>query len=57
MIEKKYEIVDANDEVIASDMDFDCAIVFIKGFRNEYYLEPLELTIREMERVKEQNNE
>ena len=46
MEEKKYTILEGNN-TLASNMSFDMAIVFIKGYRDTYYNEKLDLTIRE----------
>jgi hypothetical protein len=46
MEEKKYTILEGNN-ILASNMTFDMAIVFIKGYKDTYYNEKLDLTIRE----------
>ena len=46
MDEKKYEVLEGN-YVLASNMSFDMAIVFIRGYKYTYYKERLNLTIRE----------
>ena len=48
MREKKYKVLEDN-RVLASNMSFEMAIVFIKGYENTYYNQPLNLTIREEE--------
>lgn len=37
-------------------MEFEMALVFIEGYRNKFYDERLELTIREMDRNIEKLN-
>ena len=46
MEEKKYMVLEGNN-ILASNMTFNMAIVFIKGYRDTYYNEKLDLTIRE----------
>jgi hypothetical protein len=47
MEEKKYMVLANNNILLASNMTFEMAIVFIKGYRDTYYNENLDLTIRE----------
>lgn len=47
MEEKKYMVLANNNILLASNMTFEMAIVFIKGYRDTYYNEKLDLTIRE----------
>lgn len=55
MEEKKYEVLNGI-KVLASNMEFEMALVFIEGYRNKFYNERLELTIREMDRNIEKLN-
>ena len=48
MREKKYKVIDERGCVLASEMSFNMALVFIKGFVDEYYNEHLNLTIKEI---------
>ena len=48
MREKKYKVIDERGCVLASEMSFNMALVFIKGFVDEYYNERLNLTIKEI---------
>lgn len=47
MKEKKYEVLNGTN-VLASNMDFQMAIVFIEGYRKVFYNEQLKLTIKEI---------
>ena len=48
MKEKLYEVYDADSHhLLASNMTFAMAIVFIRGYRNTYYADILNLTIKE----------
>lgn len=55
MEEKKYEVLNGI-KILASNMEFEMALVFIEGYRNKFYDERLELTIREMDRNIEKLN-
>ena len=46
MEEKRYMILDGAD-ILADNMEFQMALVFIEGYRNKFYNERLELTIKE----------
>lgn len=46
MIEKKYEVLEGS-LVLASNMNFDIALAFIRGYRDTYYNEKINLIIRE----------
>lgn len=50
MKEKKYEVLNGIN-VLASNMDFQMAIVFIEGYRKVFYNEQLKLTIKEMDNI------
>lgn len=54
MFEKKYKIIDSSDEILASNMSLESAMVFIKGFVEMYYMEPLNLRIVEIVPVKKE---
>ena len=51
MEEKKYMVLAHNKILLASNMTFEMAIVFIRGYRDTYYNEKLNLTIKELDRV------
>ena len=46
MEEKKYMILEGA-YVLAENMDFQMALAFIEGYRNRFFNEYLELTIKE----------
>lgn len=48
MINKKYEILDEFGTIIATGMEFDMAMAFIRGYAETFYNEHLNLTIREV---------
>lgn len=50
MEEKKYMVLEVNN-ILASNMTFEMAIVFIRGYRDTYYNEQINLTIKELDRV------
>lgn len=52
MNEKKYEVVDYLNRVIASGMTLEMALLFMKAYCQEYYMERVTLTLREPERCK-----
>ena len=52
MNEKKYEVYDESTK-LASDMDLDAVFCLIKGYVDTYFNQPLEITIKEMERCGE----
>ena len=39
-----------NNILLASNMTFEMAIVFIRGYRDTYYNEQIDLTIKELDR-------
>lgn len=45
---KKYQVLSSDGEVLADNMDFCMALVFIEGFRNKFWQECIELTIKEI---------
>ena len=50
MEEKKYMVLANNNILLASNMTFEMAIVFIRGYRDTYYNEQINLTIKELDR-------
>lgn len=57
MAEKKYKVLNEYGEVMASNMDFDTALLLIRGYRDTYYNDILNLTIKEEEILRVSNNE
>lgn len=52
MIERKYRVIEVmTNKVLASGMEFDIALAFIRGYRVTYFAEPLNLMIAEEERA------
>lgn len=49
MAKKKYKVLNEYGEVMASNMDFDIALLLIRGYRDTYYNDILNLTIKEEE--------
>lgn len=45
---KKYEVL-RGGSVLAQGMELDLALLFIKAYCQEYYMEQVKLTLREME--------
>lgn len=45
---KKYEVM-RGASVLAQGMELELALLFIKAYCQEYYMEPIKLTLREME--------
>lgn len=52
MSEKKYEVLDDRSHVIATDMDLRTALLLMKAYCEEYYMECVTLTLKEMDRCK-----
>lgn len=50
MSEKKYEVLDESDRVIATGMDLRTALMLMKAFCEEYYMETVKLTLKELDR-------
>lgn len=46
----KYEVLDKYGTVLASNMELQMAIAFIRGYLDTFYNERFDLRIREMER-------
>ena len=53
MNEKRYEVLDNTDYVVATGMTLETACILIKGFGYEYNEELLDYRIREMDRITE----
>lgn len=52
MSEKKYEVIDCCDEVIAANMTLEIALLLMKSYCNEYYMEDIRLILKECEKTK-----
>lgn len=52
MSEKKYEVIDCCDEVIATNMTLEIALLLMKSYCNEYYMEDIRLILKECEKTK-----
>lgn len=50
MSEKRYEVLDECNHVIATEMDLRTAFLLMKAFCEEYYMETVKLTLKEMDR-------
>lgn len=50
MSEKRYEVLDECNYVIATEMDLRTALLLMKAFCEEYYMETVKLTLKEMDR-------
>ena len=50
MSEKRYEILDECNHVIATGMDPRTALLLVKAFCEEYYMETVKLTLKELDR-------
>lgn len=50
MSEKRYEVLDECNHVIATEMDLRTALLLMKAFCNEYYMETVKLTLKELDR-------
>lgn len=57
MSEKKYEVLDDRNHVIATEMDLRTALLLIKAYCEEYYMERVTLTLKEMDRCKCESGE
>ena len=53
MNESKYRVTDIDGIILADNMTFEMALVFIRGFKDAFYNERLELAIEEIVEVKE----
>lgn len=56
MSEKKYEILDDSNHVIATEMDLRTALLLMKAYCEEYYMECVTLTLKEMDRGKSEED-
>ena len=52
MTENKYEVIDRCDEVIATNMKLETALLLMKSYCNEYYMEDIRLVLKECEKPK-----
>ena len=50
MSEKRYEVLDECNHVIATEMDLRTALLLMKAFCEEYYMETVKLTLKEIDR-------
>ena len=50
MSEKRYEVLDECNHVIATGMDLRKALLLMKAFCEEYYMETVKLTLKELDR-------
>ena len=50
MSEKKYKVIDDLNHVIADSMTLEMALLFMKAYCQEYYMECVTLTLKECER-------
>lgn len=50
MSEKRYEVLDEGNHVIATGMDLRTALLLMKAFCEEYYMETVKLTLKELDR-------
>ena len=50
MSEKRYEVLDECSHVIATGMDLRTALLLMKAFCEEYYMETVKLTLKELDR-------
>lgn len=50
MAENKYMVCDTDEIILASDMTWEMAMTFLRGFKETYYNERLMLIIMEMPR-------
>lgn len=51
MNEKKYKVIDSNNHVIAEGMALEYALLFMKAYCEEYFMEKVTLTLKEHENV------
>lgn len=50
MSEKRYEVLDECNHLIATEMDLRTALLLMKAFCEEYYMETVKLTLKELDR-------
>lgn len=50
MSKKRYEVLDECNHVIATEMDLRTALLLMKAFCEEYYMETVKLTLKELDR-------
>ena len=47
MSEKKYRVIDSLNRTIASNMSLEIALLFMKAYCQEYFMECVTLTLKE----------
>lgn len=52
MSEKRYEVLDDRNHVIATEMDLRTALLLMKAYCEEYYMECVTLTLKELDKCK-----
>ena len=57
MNEKKYKVIDCFNHVIADGMTLEMALLFMKAYCNEFYMEEIKLTLMERERMTRSDEE
>lgn len=57
MNEKKYKVIDCFNNVIADGMTLEMALLFMKAYCNEFYMEEIKLTLMERERMTRSDEE
>lgn len=57
MSEKKYEVVDELNHVVARDMDLRTALLLMRAYCEEYYMEHVKLTLRELDNAASKEDE
>ena len=57
MSEKKYKVIDRFNHVIADGMTLEMALLFMKAYCNEFYMEEIKLTLMERERMTRSDEE
>ena len=50
MSEKKYKVMERDNRVVAEGMTLEMALLFMKAYCQEYYMEDITLTLKEHER-------
>jgi hypothetical protein len=50
MSEKKYKVIDSNNHVIAEGMALEYALLFMKAYCEEYFMEKVTLALKEHEK-------
>lgn len=52
MNERKYRVIDIFNNTLAENMNLQIALLFLKAYCEEYYLENIKLTLEEIKRSK-----